>query len=47
METQQLSLHKKFVQNTLVSQNDVSSNIEWEIGLKYQQNMLCKRKILV
>ena len=35
METQHLSL-----QNTLVSQNDVSNNIEWRIDLKQQLNML-------
>ena len=37
METQHLSLQSRFVQNTLVSQNDVSTNnIEWQIGLKQQ-----------
>ena len=42
METQHLSLQTRFVQNTLVSQNDVSNNIEWQIvGLKQQLNMLC------
>ena len=30
METQHLSLQTRFVQNTLVSQNDVSKNIEWQ-----------------
>ena len=40
METQYLSLQTRFVQNTLVSQNDVSNNIEWQIGLKQQLNML-------
>ena len=41
METQNLSLQTRFVQNTLVSQNDVSNNIEWQIvGLKQQLNML-------
>ena len=40
METQHLSLQTRFVQNTLVSQNDVSNNIEWQIGLKQQLNML-------
>ena len=38
METQHLSLQTRFVQNTLVSQNDVSNNIEWQIGLKQQLN---------
>ena len=40
METQHLSLQTRFVQNTLVLQNDVSNNIEWQIGLKQQLNML-------
>ena len=41
METQHLSLQTRFVQNTLVSQNDVSNNIEWQVvGLKQQLNML-------
>ena len=40
METQQLSLQTTFVQNTLVSQNDVSNNIKWQIGLKQQLNIL-------
>ena len=40
METQHLSLQTRFVQNTLVSQNDVSNNIEWQTGLKQQLNML-------
>ena len=40
METQHLSLQTRFVQNTLVSQNDVSNDIEWQIGLKQQLNML-------
>ena len=40
METQHLSLQTRFVQNTLVSQNDVSNNIEWQIGLKQQLNKL-------
>ena len=40
METQHLSLQTRFVQNTLVSQNDVSNNIEWQIGLKQQLSML-------
>ena len=40
METQHLSLQTRFVQNTLVSQNDVSNNTEWQIGLKQQLNML-------
>ena len=47
METQHLSLQTRFVQNTLVSQNDVSNNIEWQIGLKQQLNKLSTRKILV
>ena len=34
METQHLSLQTKFGQNTLMSQNDVCNNIEWQIGLK-------------
>ena len=40
METQHLSLQTRFVQNTLVSQNDVSNNIQWQIGLKQQLNKL-------
>ena len=40
METEHLSLQTRFVQNTLVSQNDVPNNIEWQIGLKQQLNML-------
>ena len=40
METQHLSLQTRFVQNTLVSQNDVSNNIERQIGLKQQLNKL-------
>ena len=40
METEHLSLQARFVQNTLVSQNDVSNNIEWQIGLKQQLNIL-------
>ena len=40
METQHLSLQTRFVQNTLMSQNDVSNNIECQIGLKQQLNML-------
>ena len=40
METQHLSLQSRFVQNTLVSQNVSSNNIEWQIGLKQQLNML-------
>ena len=40
METQHLSLQTRLVQNTLVSQNDVSNNIEWRIDLKQQLNML-------
>ena len=40
METQHLSLQTSFVQNTLVSQNDVFNNLEWQIGLKQQLNML-------
>ena len=40
METQHLSLQTRFVQNTLVSQNDVSNNIEWQIALKHLLNML-------
>ena len=47
METQHLSLQTRFVQNTLVSQNDVSYNIESQIGLKQQLNMLTTWKILV
>ena len=47
METQHLSLQTRFVQNTLVSQNDVSNNTEWQIGLKQQLNMLSTWKILV
>ena len=39
METH-LSLQTRFVQNTLVSQNDVSNNIEWQIVLKQQLNKL-------
>ena len=35
METQHLSLQTRFVQNTLVSQNDVSNNIEWQTGQLY------------
>ena len=30
----------KVCSNTLVSQNDVSNNIEWQIGLKQQLSML-------
>ena len=33
METQHLSLQTRFVQNTLVTQNDVSNNIEWQLVL--------------
>ena len=40
MEIQHLSLQTRFVQNTLVSQNDVSNNIEWQTGLRQQLNML-------
>ena len=40
METQHLSLQTRFVQNTLMSQNDVSNNIECQIGRKQQLNML-------
>ena len=40
METQHLSLQTRFVQNTLVSPNDVSNNIEWQIALKQLLNML-------
>ena len=40
METQHLSLQTRFVRNTLVIQNGVSNNIEWQIGLKQQLNML-------
>ena len=40
METLHLSLQTRFVQNTLVSQNDVSNNIEWQIALKQLLNML-------
>ena len=40
METQHLSLQTRFVQNTLVSQNDVSNDIEWQTGLRQQLNML-------
>ena len=47
METQHLSLQTRFVQNTLMSQNDVSNNIECQIGLKQQLNMLSTWKILV
>ena len=47
METQHLSLQTRLVQNTLVSQNDVSNNSEWQIGIKQQLNMLSTRKILV
>ena len=40
METQHLSLQTRFVQNTLVSQNDVSNNIEWQIGhAEYMKNI--------
>ena len=40
METQNLSLQTRFVQNTLVSQNDVSNNIEWQIAAtKYAEYM--------
>ena len=39
METR-LSLQTRFVQNTLESQNDVSNNIECQIGLKQQLNKL-------
>ena len=40
METKHLTLQTRFVQNTLVSQNDVSNNIERQIGLKQQLSML-------
>ena len=40
METQHLSLQTRFIQNNLVLQNDVSNNIEWQIGIKQQLNML-------
>ena len=40
MEAQHLSLQTRFVQNTLVSQNDVSNNTEWQTGLRQQLNML-------
>ena len=46
METH-LSLQTRFVQHTLVSQNDVSNNTEWQTGLRQQLNMLSTRKILV
>ena len=40
METQHLSLQTRCVQNTLVSQNDVSNNIEWQIGhAEYMKNI--------
>ena len=39
METR-LSLQTRFVQNTLVSLNDVSNNIKWQTGLRQQLNML-------
>ena len=45
MKTQHLSLQTRFVQNTLVSQNDVSNNIKWQIGLKQQLNMLRMKNI--
>ena len=47
MESQHLSLQTRFAQNTLVSQDDVSNNIEWQIGLKKQLNMPSTWKILV
>ena len=34
METQHLSLQTRFVQNTLVTQNDVSNNIERQTSFK-------------
>ena len=43
METH-LSLQTRFVQNTFVSQNDVSNNIEWQTGQLY---MLSTWEILV
>ena len=46
METQHLSLQTRFVQNTLVSQNNVSNNIESKLVLsatKYAEYM----KILI
>ena len=46
METHHLSLQTRFVQNTLVSQN-VSNNIEWQIGLQQQLNMLSAWKIYI